>query len=102
MAPYSGRWPGAPVVRAARLRCPLSQAPLTPEMPGEARQMWPLDAPGECRVDAKKTGRTIPQPIRSRLLDVAAPAERAHDGVVEPPASLQIGDLDAHVVDHQR
>ena len=49
----------------------------------------------------KKTGLAMPQPIVSSSLEVAPPAQRRQQRVVEGGAALEIGDLEEDVVQHR-
>ena len=70
-------------------------------MPLAEKQTWPPLRSDRPR-SAKNTGRTIPQATSLSLSIVAPPAERAEHCVVEPGAALELGDVEADVVDHAR
>ena len=79
-------WPPAAI--------PPSQAASTPAIPTEDARLWAVLAGDE---EARLSDAP---PHRVVLVDMAAPSERAEQGVIEVGAALQVGDLDEQVVDH--
>ena len=74
---------------------------MTATIPSAEKLSRPKPGCGSWWAAMKKTGLAMPQPIVSSSLEMAPPAERREQRVVEGGAALEVGDLQEDVVQHR-